>query len=50
MGAEADIRGANAVTRAFANRVWAPLPALIEGAAGLVWMQDGHHVPCSASP
>lgn len=41
MGAEAGIRGADAVTRAFAHRVWAPVPAFIDGVPGLVWMQDG---------
>jgi len=41
MGADAEIRGADAVTRFFAGRVWAPLPALIDGAAGLVWVQGG---------
>ncbi|WP_327288728.1 sigma-70 family RNA polymerase sigma factor [Streptomyces sp. NBC_01198] len=37
----AEIRGADAVTRAFLNRVWAPVPALIDGRAGLAWAQNG---------
>jgi RNA polymerase sigma factor (sigma-70 family) len=41
MGADAEIRGADAVTSVFAGLVWAPLPALIDGAPGLVWVQGG---------
>jgi RNA polymerase sigma factor (sigma-70 family) len=41
MGADAEVRGADAVTRVFAGRAWAPLPALIDGAPGLVWVQGG---------
>lgn len=41
MGAETGIRGADAVTRAFAHRVWAPVPARVNGTAGLVWVRDG---------
>ncbi|MFI9581848.1 sigma-70 family RNA polymerase sigma factor [Streptomyces sp. NPDC052236] len=41
MGVAAEIRSADAVTRVFAGRAWAPLPALINGAAGLVWAEGG---------
>jgi len=41
MGADAEIRGADAVTSVFARRAWAPLPALIDGDPGLVWVQRG---------
>lgn len=37
----AEIRGADAVTRVFAGRTWSPVPALIDGNAGLVWLQNG---------
>ncbi|MBO0883012.1 MAG: hypothetical protein J2P17_22290, partial [Mycobacterium sp.] len=40
-GADAEIRGADAVTRAFAGRFWDPRPALIDGTAGLVWIERG---------
>ncbi|SHN18465.1 sigma-70 family RNA polymerase sigma factor [Actinacidiphila paucisporea] len=36
-----EIHGADAVTRAFLNRVWSPVPALVNGSAGLVWVQNG---------
>ncbi|WBB61646.1 sigma factor-like helix-turn-helix DNA-binding protein [Streptomyces sp. WMMC500] len=36
-----EIRGADAVTRVFAGRTWNPTPALIDGAAGLVWVAQG---------
>ncbi len=36
-----EIRGADAVTRVFAGRTWSPAPALIDGEAGLVWVQNG---------
>nr|AIT42114.1 putative sigma factor [Streptomyces sp. CNQ-509] len=36
-----EIRGADAVTRVFAGRTWNPAPALIDGAAGLVWLVRG---------
>ncbi|WP_225101883.1 sigma-70 family RNA polymerase sigma factor [Streptomyces sp. CoH27] len=36
-----EIRGADAVSRAFAKLSWAPVPALIDGAAGLAYVQDG---------
>ncbi|WP_329174737.1 sigma-70 family RNA polymerase sigma factor [Streptomyces sp. NBC_01477] len=38
---EAELRGSDAVTRAFVNRVWSPVPALIDGVPGLIWSQDG---------
>ncbi|MFI0486195.1 sigma-70 family RNA polymerase sigma factor [Actinomadura sp. 9N215] len=38
---EPEMRGADAVTRAFAGLAWAPRFALIEGTAGLVWAPDG---------
>ena len=41
MGAAAEIRGADAVSRVFAGRTWSPVPALIEGTAGLVWAYEG---------
>ncbi|MEO3764676.1 sigma-70 family RNA polymerase sigma factor [Streptomyces sp. B8F3] len=41
MGVDAELRGADAVTRLFAGRAWAPVPALIEGLTGLVWAQGG---------
>jgi RNA polymerase sigma-70 factor (ECF subfamily) len=36
-----EVHGADAVTRAFLNRTWSPVPALIEGAPGLVWNYRG---------
>ncbi|WUH90956.1 sigma-70 family RNA polymerase sigma factor [Streptomyces sp. NBC_00433] len=36
-----ELHGADAVTRAFLNRVWSPVPALVNGSAGLVWVQNG---------
>ncbi|WP_326800438.1 sigma-70 family RNA polymerase sigma factor [Streptomyces sp. NBC_01808] len=36
-----EIRGADAVTRVFAGRTWNPAPALVDGAAGLVWLVRG---------
>jgi RNA polymerase sigma factor (sigma-70 family) len=36
-----EIRGADAVTRAFAKLSWAPVPALINGSAGLAYVKDG---------
>ena len=41
MGVEPEIRGADAVTRVFAKRAWAPRPAVINGTAGLVWAESG---------
>ncbi|WP_326798515.1 sigma-70 family RNA polymerase sigma factor [Streptomyces sp. NBC_01808] len=41
MGVDAELRGADAVTRVFAGRAWAPVPALIDGTAGLVWAKGG---------
>jgi len=41
LGVESDIRGADAVSRVFAGRTWSPVPALIEGTAGLVWAYEG---------
>ncbi|MEU8796073.1 sigma-70 family RNA polymerase sigma factor [Spirillospora sp. NPDC048819] len=37
---DSEIRGADAVARAFAGRAWAPRMALIDGSAGLVWAPD----------
>lgn len=37
----AEIHGADAVTRVFAGRTWKPAPALIDGEAALVWVQNG---------
>ncbi len=41
MGADAEIRGAQAVAATFAGRAQAARPAVIDGAAGLVWSQAG---------
>ncbi|MFG1811904.1 sigma-70 family RNA polymerase sigma factor [Streptomyces sp. NPDC049040] len=38
---DAELRGIDAVSRAFLNRVWAPLPALVDGEPGLAWVRDG---------
>ncbi|WP_407562883.1 sigma-70 family RNA polymerase sigma factor [Streptomyces sp. 184] len=40
-GAAGEVRGAAAVAGTFAGRAKAALPALVEGAPGLVWMQHG---------
>jgi RNA polymerase sigma factor (sigma-70 family) len=37
----AELHGADAVTRAFLNRVWSPVTALIDGSPGLVWAYNG---------
>ncbi|MEU9439196.1 sigma-70 family RNA polymerase sigma factor [Streptomyces sp. NPDC048252] len=41
MGLTEEIRGTDAVTRAFAKLSWAPVPALIDGSAGLAYVRDG---------
>ncbi|MFI1928726.1 MULTISPECIES: sigma-70 family RNA polymerase sigma factor [unclassified Streptomyces] len=41
MDVPAEIRGADAVTRAFTRFSLAPVPALIDGRAGLAYVQDG---------
>ena len=41
MGAEREVRGAAAVAGTFAGRARAARPALVNGAAGLVWAQGG---------
>ncbi|MFI1097887.1 sigma-70 family RNA polymerase sigma factor [Streptomyces sp. NPDC020917] len=41
MGMAEEIRGADAVTRAFAKLSWAPVPALIDGHAGLAYVHQG---------
>ncbi|MFI5687595.1 sigma-70 family RNA polymerase sigma factor [Streptomyces sp. NPDC051636] len=41
MSVAEEIRGSDAVSRAFANLSWAPVPALIDGAAGLAYVRDG---------
>ncbi|HYT71091.1 MAG TPA: sigma-70 family RNA polymerase sigma factor [Gemmatimonadales bacterium] len=41
MGAAADVRGAKAVAETFAGRARAAQPALVNGAAGLVWAAGG---------
>jgi RNA polymerase sigma-70 factor (ECF subfamily) len=41
MGVAEEIRGADAVTRAFARLTWAPVPAVIDGRAGLAYVHDG---------
>jgi RNA polymerase sigma-70 factor (ECF subfamily) len=41
VGIDAEVRGADAVTRIFAGRAQAARPALIDGAAGLVWAPGG---------
>jgi RNA polymerase sigma factor (sigma-70 family) len=40
-GAEPEVRGAHAVARTFAGRARAAEPALVNGAAGLVWAPGG---------
>lgn len=40
-GLTEEIRGTDAVTRAFAKLSWAPVPALIDGSAGLAYVRDG---------
>jgi RNA polymerase sigma factor (sigma-70 family) len=42
MGAEAEVRGASAVTETFAGRARAALPAEVDGLAGLVWSVGGN--------
>ncbi|HLW18493.1 MAG TPA: sigma-70 family RNA polymerase sigma factor [Actinomycetota bacterium] len=41
MGADAEIRGADAVTKSFAGRAKAARPAMVGGEPGLVWAQGG---------
>jgi RNA polymerase sigma-70 factor (ECF subfamily) len=41
MGASAEVRGAEAVAGTFSGRAQAAKPALVDGAAGLVWSQGG---------
>ena len=41
VGAEPEVRGAHAVARFFAGRARAARPALVNGAAGLVWAPGG---------
>lgn len=36
-----EVNGTESVTRVCTVRTWAPVPALINGAAGLVWVLDG---------
>ncbi|WBB57786.1 hypothetical protein O7599_19060 [Streptomyces sp. WMMC500] len=36
-----EIRGTDSVTRVCTVRTWAPVPALIDGTAGLVWVRNG---------
>ncbi|GAA2139527.1 sigma factor [Streptomyces synnematoformans] len=36
-----EVNGTESVTRVCTVRTWAPVPALIDGGAGLVWVQDG---------
>jgi hypothetical protein len=40
-GADAEVRGAQAVAGTFAGRARAARPAKVEGAAGLVWAPGG---------
>jgi RNA polymerase sigma factor (sigma-70 family) len=40
-GLAEEIRGCDAVSRAFAKLSWAPVPALINGSAGLAYVHDG---------
>ncbi|MCX5335454.1 sigma-70 family RNA polymerase sigma factor [Streptomyces sp. NBC_00140] len=40
-GLTEEMRGADAVTRAFSKLSWAPVPALIDGSAGLAYVRDG---------
>jgi RNA polymerase sigma factor (sigma-70 family) len=40
-GADAEVRGAAAVARTFTGRAKAAQPALVDGAAGAVWMHSG---------
>ncbi len=41
MGASTEVRGAPAVAETFSGRARAAQPALVDGAAGLVWAQRG---------
>ncbi len=41
IGSPAEVRGAAAVAETFAGRARAARPALVDGAAGLVWAQGG---------
>lgn len=41
MGASAEVRGAQAVAETFKGRARAAQPALVNGAAGLVWVAGG---------
>ncbi|GAB0108605.1 sigma-70 family RNA polymerase sigma factor [Nocardia sp. JMUB6875] len=41
MGADAEVRGAQAVANTFAGRARAARPVLVDGLAGLVWMTAG---------
>ena len=41
MGADAEVRGADAVTKTFAGRAKAARPAMVGGEPGLVWAQGG---------
>jgi RNA polymerase sigma-70 factor (ECF subfamily) len=41
MGAAKEVRGAAAVAETFAGRARAARPALVDGAAGLVWAERG---------
>jgi RNA polymerase sigma factor (sigma-70 family) len=41
MGAEAEVRGADAVATTFSGRARAARPALVDGAPGLLWSQGG---------
>jgi len=40
-GLTEEMRGSDAVTRAFSKLSWAPVPALIDGSAGLAYVRDG---------
>jgi hypothetical protein len=41
MGADAEVRGAEMVTKTFAGRARAARPGTIGGEPGLVWVQEG---------
>ena len=41
IGADAEVRGADAVTKTFAGRARAAQPATVDGEPGLVWAQGG---------
>jgi RNA polymerase sigma-70 factor (ECF subfamily) len=41
MGADAEVRGATDVAGTFSGRARAAQPALVDGAPGLVWLQQG---------